>query len=60
MTLPTHPSSIIEGQYRCVKFNAVDQDGARCRVKLNIIQGQRAARRPCRHTSCYAISWRKH
>ncbi|KMI00211.1 hypothetical protein SM82_01190 [Klebsiella pneumoniae] len=38
---PLSPPGIIESQYRCVKLNAVDQDGARCQVKLNIVQGQR-------------------
>lgn len=36
---PLIPPGIIEGQYRCVKLNAVDQDVARCQVKLNIVQG---------------------
>ena len=35
---PLRPPGVIESQYRCVKLNAVDQDGARCQVKLNIVQ----------------------
>lgn len=36
---PLSPPDIIKGQYCCIKLNAVDQDGARCQVKLNIVQG---------------------
>ncbi|WP_219705234.1 hypothetical protein, partial [Klebsiella pneumoniae] len=36
---PLSSPGIIKGQYRCIKLNAVDQDGARCQVKLNIVQG---------------------
>ncbi|VTO23364.1 Uncharacterised protein [Klebsiella variicola] len=35
---PLIPPGIVKGQYRCIKLNAVDQDGARSQVKLDIFQ----------------------
>ncbi|NKR39183.1 hypothetical protein [Klebsiella variicola] len=35
---PIIPPGIIEGKYRCIKLGTVNQDGARCQVKLDIVQ----------------------